>query len=126
MIMAAVMGACRHMAGMRITYEESRTVADNASGSFHSLVPPTSRNKSPVAQPRSALKMRPLKFVDGLLHLRIESGDHRADCPDWIGVGAQPEQQPKHRCCDKNVHRKMNAKQIALQEPLQHDFTKSF
>ena len=30
MMMAAVMGACRHIAGMRTTYEESRTVADNA------------------------------------------------------------------------------------------------
>jgi hypothetical protein len=57
------MGACRHIAGMRTIHEESRTVADNASGSVHSLVPPTSRNKSPVAQPRSALKMRPQKLV---------------------------------------------------------------
>src|SRR4029077_10175256 len=63
MTMAAVMGACRHIAFTLITYEESRTVADNARGSFHSLDPPTSRKRSPVAQPRRALRIRPWKFT---------------------------------------------------------------
>src|SRR5271166_3311631 len=36
---------------------------DIASGSFHSLGPPTSRKRSPVAQPKSALRMRPRKLT---------------------------------------------------------------
>ena len=45
-----------------------------------------------------------------------------------FAAGAYPEQQPKRGCCDKNVHRKMNAQQIAFQEILQilHDFDQPF
>jgi hypothetical protein len=62
---------------MRTIYEESRTVADNASGSFHSLVPPTSRNKSPVAQPRSAFKMQPEIGQSQHLQYAVDGVEHR-------------------------------------------------
>ena len=63
MMRAAVMGACRHIALTRITYEESRTVADIASGSIHAVDPPTSRKRNPVTQPKSELRMRPRKLT---------------------------------------------------------------
>src|SRR5262249_39802799 len=58
MTMAAVIGACRHIVWTWITYDETRTVTARASGSFHSLEPPTRRKTSPTAQPTTTLIMR--------------------------------------------------------------------
>src|SRR6516165_9442970 len=62
MTMAAVIGAWRHMLGIRTTYDESRTVAARASGSFHSLDLPTIRKSKPTAQPTSTFAMRHLNI----------------------------------------------------------------
>src|SRR6516165_9067332 len=58
MTMAAVIGACRHIVWTWITYDEMRTVTARASGSFHSLEPPTRRKTSPTTQPTRTLIMR--------------------------------------------------------------------
>src|SRR6516162_2902993 len=50
------------MLGILITYDESRTVAAKASGSFHSLEPPTIRKSKPTPQPTSTLVMRHLNI----------------------------------------------------------------
>src|SRR4029077_2183185 len=56
--MAAVIGACRHIVGMRTRYVDTRTVTASAYGSFHSLDPPTTSKNRPTPQPTSTLMMR--------------------------------------------------------------------
>src|SRR5882757_10769170 len=60
--MAAVIGACRHIVGMWMTYDEMRTVAARAIGSFHTLGPPMITKIRPTAQPTSTLMMRLLNI----------------------------------------------------------------
>ena len=50
------------MLGIRITYDDNRTVAARASGGFHSLDPPTIRNSRPTLQPTNTLVMRHLNI----------------------------------------------------------------
>ena len=56
--MAAVIGAWRHIVGMWMTYDDTRTVTARARGSFHSVGSPTTRKNRPTAQPTSTLMMR--------------------------------------------------------------------
>src|SRR5580700_1240180 len=74
---AALIGPCRHMVGMRTTYEDSKTVTAIASGRVISLVPPMAMNTSPTRQPTSVLVIRARKisiacFIAGSLVATIE------------------------------------------------------
>src|SRR6267378_7124319 len=60
--MAAVIGACRHIVGIWMTYDEMRTVTASAIGSFHSLGPPMTTKTRPTTQPTSTLMMRLLNI----------------------------------------------------------------
>src|SRR5499426_1158216 len=50
------------MLGILITYDEMRTVAARANGSFHSLDPPAMRNTKPTQHPTSTFVMRHLNI----------------------------------------------------------------
>src|SRR5262249_29594756 len=60
MTTAAVMGACRHIVLIRMTYDETSTVAARASGRIQSSVPPRRRNTSPAALPTATFIKRHL------------------------------------------------------------------
>src|SRR5664279_2082330 len=77
MTKAALMGACRHMVGMRTTYDESRTVTAMATGNMTTWVPPMAIKTRPTAQPTKVLIRRARKvsmacFMTGSLVATME------------------------------------------------------
>ena len=95
--MAAVIGACRHIVGMRTRYVDTRTVTASANGSFHSLDPPTTSKNRPTPQPTSTLMMR-AEHPRRLLHLRVGSRDHRCDAQ--IGFVSTMSRSTYHNIVD--------------------------
>src|SRR5271157_107022 len=67
MMKAALIGACRHMVGMRTTYEDSNTVTAMARGRVISFVPPMAINTRPTRQPTRVLVMRARKIITACL-----------------------------------------------------------
>ena len=105
MTMAAVIGACRHIVGMWMTYDEMRTVTASAIGSFHSVGPPTDQKEQADDATDQHVDDAAPEHPHRLGHLGIGRGDHRGDGPDRIGVGDVFQRVPDDGGGDEHVQR---------------------
>jgi hypothetical protein len=115
MTMAAVIGASRHIVWMWITYDEMRSVTASASGSFHSLDPPTRRKSKQTPQPTGTLTMS-LRNIRAASCTGARTLRSSGDRPDGIRLCNVTQQVPEERRRDKDVEGKADAEQVALRE----------